>query len=193
MSQLTIGRLSNKVRTDTRKSAYYQLKLLQVGCASCVKSIEAALKTIQGIEDFQVNFAARTVTITGTAEPQAAIKAIQAAGYNASLIEDEHQEEVSSDQAEMRHMRHLLYKALTAGVIGIALFVLSWLPWQPSLDSLTGQIIWGVLGLITLITIFYAGGHLYRGAWNAFWHHLATMDTLSPLVRVLRGFTLSLL
>src|SRR3990167_3521690 len=78
----------------------------------------------------------------------------------------------------MKHMRHLLYKALTAGMIGIALLVLSWLPWQPSLNTLTGQIIWGVLGLISLVVILYAGSHLYRGAWNALWRHLATMDTL---------------
>lgn len=156
---------------------HYQLKLLQVSCASCVKGIEASLQSVGGIGNFQINFAARTVSITGNAEPQAAIKAIRAAGYDASLIKDDHKE-VYTDQAEMKHMRHLLYKSLTAGIIGIALFILSWLPWQLSLDTLTGQIIWGILGLISLIVILYAGGHLYRGAWNAFWHHLATMDTL---------------
>src|SRR5690606_38818437 len=117
---------TNKVSTNATKSAHYQLKLLQVSCASCVKHIEAALKTVQGIDDFQINFAARTVSITGSTEPQAAIKAIQAAGYNASLIENK-QQDTGTDQAEMKHMRHLFYKALTAGIIGLALFILSWL------------------------------------------------------------------
>ena len=168
---------TNKLTTNTKQSVQYRLKLLQVSCASCVKSIEAALQGVEGIDDAQVNFAARTVFITGHAKPHTVIKAIQAAGYHALLIEDEYQGS-AGDQAEIKHMRHLFYKALIAGVIGIALFILSWLPWQLSLNTLIGQIIWGILGLMTLLVILYAGGHLYRGAWNAFWQHLATMDTL---------------
>ena len=168
---------TSKVHRNALKSTQYQLKLLQVSCASCINGIENALKTVRDIGNFQVNFATRTVTITGNAAPQIAIKAIQSAGYNASLIEPE-QEASGSGQSEMLHMRQQIRKALLAGAIGIALFILSMLPWKPTLDALIGQLTWGVLGLITLITIGYSGGHLYRAAWSAFWHHLATMDTL---------------
>jgi len=166
------------MKTKNVSPAHYQLKLAKVSCASCVKTIESALHAVNGIDQAQVNFAARTISISGNADPRTAIKAIQQAGYEASLIQDDVLTDETNDKAEMKHLRALLYKALTAGILGVGLFILSWLPWQLSLNTLTGQIIWGVLGIISLVTILYAGGHLYRGAWNAFWHHLATMDTL---------------
>lgn len=160
------------------KSMQYQLALHQVSCASCVKSIEAALTSVKEIENFEINFAARTILIKGNAKPEVVIKAIQAAGYNASIIEDNQTQNSDSDSADKIHMHHLFYKALIAGSIGIAFFILTLFPWQPSLNDTLGRIIWGLLGVISFITIYYAGGHLYRGALNAFRHHLATMDTL---------------
>jgi len=85
---------------------------------------------------------------------------------------------VKSNDSEMDHARSLSKKAFFSGAMGIALLILSFLPWEPHLNTLTGQIIWGIIGIITFLLMLYAGGHLYRGAWNAFWRHLATMDTL---------------
>jgi P-type Cu+ transporter len=159
------------------KLSQYQLKLSHVSCASCIQSIEAALYAVKGIHKANVNFSARTVFIEGSAEPDLAIAAIKQAGYDATSLDVTASSE-ADDQAERKHMRGLFYKALVAGCLGAALFALAWSPWQPSLQVFSGQIVWGVLGIIALIVMLYAGGHLYRGAWNAFWHHLATMDTL---------------
>jgi len=166
----------------TRKAhqRHYQLKLAQVSCASCVKTIELALQSVNGVEQAQVNFAARTVSIIGSVEPKVVIEAIQRAGYDASLIQEKEGEKNPdvSDHTETKHSRALLGKALLAGLLGIGLFLFSWSPWYPDLQTLTGQISWGILGIITLVALLYSGGHLYHSAWNAFRHHLATMDTL---------------
>ena len=161
----------------TINSSQFQLKLAHVSCASCVKTIESALKAIDGVQLAQVNFANRTVQVEGTVLPEEAILAIHQAGYEASLLKSPN--DISEeDSAEEIHTKTLFRKALASGLFGLFLLVLAWTPFAPNLNQLYGQLVWGFLGLVTFIIIVYSGGHLYRSAWNAFWHHLATMDTL---------------
>jgi Cu+-exporting ATPase len=84
-------------------------------------------------------------------------------------------------QDEFKHANSLMRKFWVAGVIGASLFLLAFLNVVPPLTTKSGQIIWFFIGLITLITIAYAGGYLYRNAWHAFLANHATMDTLIAL------------
>ncbi len=43
------------------------------------------------------------------------------------------------------------------------------------------QMAWGSVGLLTLAVLIFCGGHFFTGAWRAFRHHSATMDTLVAL------------
>ena len=72
----------------------------------------------------------------------------------------------------------LLRKAVVAGLLGGILLLLGLFNGLPVLTSETGRIVWGGVGLLTLIVMIYAGGHFYLGAWRAFRAHAATMDTL---------------
>lgn len=162
----------------TEESAEFQLKLIHVSCASCVKSIEAALTGIDGVQLAQVNFANRTVQVKGKVSPEEAISAIRLAGYEASLLDKSQNNIGEQELVEEIHTKKLFRRALVAGLFGVFLLILAWTPFAPNLNYLSGQVAWGILGIVTLIIIIYSGGHLYRSAWNAFWHHLATMDTL---------------
>nr|WP_314265191.1 heavy metal translocating P-type ATPase [uncultured Moellerella sp.] len=53
-------------------------------CASCVGRVERALKAVPGIETATVNLATERadISFTGTADAQAAVRAIESAGYN---------------------------------------------------------------------------------------------------------------
>ncbi|CAI1631381.1 heavy metal translocating P-type ATPase [Serratia proteamaculans] len=52
-------------------------------CASCVGRVERALKTVPGVQTASVNLATERadLTFTGAADPQAAVRAIESAGY----------------------------------------------------------------------------------------------------------------
>tara|TARA_R110000868_G_scaffold255859_1_gene512530 strand:- start:14 stop:2242 length:2229 start_codon:yes stop_codon:yes gene_type:complete len=161
---------------DNTKLSTYRLTLSNVSCASCVKNIELALAKLTDIQQAHVNFADRTVTITGTAKPQHVIHALKQAGYDAQ------QENAENEQAsEKAHASKLIKQTLFAGILGILLFVLGVGPWQPSLATWQGQTIWFVLGLVTAVGIWVSGRHLYKSAFNAFFNHHATMDTLITL------------
>ena len=65
----------------------YQLKLTNVSCASCVKTIESTLNSLPGMQTANVNFAERTVMIEGTTSIRNAIQALKKAGYIATLYQ----------------------------------------------------------------------------------------------------------
>ncbi|MNI45787.1 Copper-transporting P-type ATPase [compost metagenome] len=53
-------------------------------CASCVGRVERALKAVPGVDSASVNLATERadLTFSGTADPQAAVHAIENAGYS---------------------------------------------------------------------------------------------------------------
>jgi Cu+-exporting ATPase len=67
-----------------------QLIIEGAGCASCVGKIETALKNTHGVDRAEMNFADRTVLVSGTAETEALITAVESAGYNAKALNDSH-------------------------------------------------------------------------------------------------------
>ena len=151
-----------------------QFKLNNVTCASCVKHIEEALNNALGIVHFQVNFANRTLLVDGDAQPKDIISILARAGYEAVLDNGD----TSEADAEKQHRRKLLKQVLVAGILGVAVFILGMGPWQPNLSTYTGQSIWLIVGILTALGIVYAGGHIYKNAYKAFFNHHATMDTL---------------
>ena len=69
-------------------------------------------------------------------------------------------------------------QAAVSGILGILFLALGLSPFNPSLNQLQGQVIWLLLGLVTLFGIWYSGRHLYISAYKALLNHHATMDTL---------------
>jgi len=93
-------------------AASIHLRLINVSCASCVKSIEAALKALPGLEKFNVNFAQRTVTAQGNVTQEQVIKVIEDAGYQAVELNDS-----DSESPEFSHMKKLFFKAGISGLV----------------------------------------------------------------------------
>ncbi len=71
--------------TNPSVSADARLSLPVEGmtCASCVGRVERALKAVPGVQTAAVNLATERadITFTGLADPQAAVRAIESAGY----------------------------------------------------------------------------------------------------------------
>jgi Cu+-exporting ATPase len=158
----------------------HRLSVTGMSCAGCVKAVEDAISSVEGVEHVSVNFAEHTASYAGAANPAAVVEAVRAAGYDAAemrSIADEKEKE----NAEIAHFRHLLRKTLVAGAVALPLFVSGMLGWLPALSSDGGQIFWLLTGLVTLAVMIYSGGHFYSGALNSFHHHNANMDTLIAL------------
>ena len=73
--------------SNNQQDTITQLTLSGVTCAGCVGRIEKALNQAPGVVAAQVNFASRTAEVSG-GDVHQLIKAVQEAGYDATLIED---------------------------------------------------------------------------------------------------------
>ncbi len=157
--------------------AQLRLSIDGMRCAGCVSKVEGALAAAPGVQKASVNLVDRTATVQGDVGLDAAdlISAVQAVGYDASpIFGNESVAEKRSEEAA--NFRSLMHRFVVAGVVGLLLILDMPLHLLPELSE--ARLFWLLVGVITLACMIYAGRHFYIGAWRAFYHHSATMDTL---------------
>ncbi|WP_177168576.1 heavy metal translocating P-type ATPase [Thorsellia anophelis] len=147
-------------------------------CASCVGSIEKTLRTLNVLDEFQVNLASETVLIVGQSKvfPEV-IQKLNETGYKATpfnlhasashLISNENKTDP------------LWLKTLISLGTGIALMLYGLIYGMSLTES--NRIIWLIIGLITLGLLYLTGGHFYCSAWKKLKHKETNMDTLVVL------------
>jgi Cu+-exporting ATPase len=149
-------------------------------CASCVNTIEKALMSVGSVSHAHMNLADNTATATGSADPATLVKAVESAGYGASVIQDEDEADDRKQAQDKKQYKSLLIKMAFSLTLGLGLMV-----WGIGFGTMmvtdANQGTWLGLGVLTLIVMTATGGHFYTGAWKAFRHHNANMDTLIAL------------
>ncbi len=165
------------------------LKLRGMSCASCARSIENVLRSVPGVSESQVNFAAEQATVQYDPR-QVTIEqlqqAVKNAGYSAYSLQEQAMittEDDAEKAVRTQENRQLTRKVIVAGILS-ALLVLGSLPAMTGL-SIPFIPMWLHNGWIQLILTapvqFWCGAAFYRNAWKAFKRHTATMDTLVAL------------
>jgi Cu+-exporting ATPase len=152
-------------------------------CGSCVNKIESALKHVSGVNRADMNFAQRTVTVTGKVTPVELIKAVEQAGYNAKMSTAKSEREALSEKeaADERYYKRLIRDMSIALALGIPLMAYGLIVGDMTVSTLSEQLAWLVVGLLTLGVMLFSGKHFYMGAWQSFKNHSANMDTLIAL------------
>ena len=160
-------------------SEIMKFSLQNVSCVSCVATIERTLQKLPKVENVVVNFAQKSLEVAGDVSANTIQTELEKIGYGAKLVDKSNLVD-DSEQEELAYYKELLKKSYVAGGSGLVFLMGSIFGFLPELNS-NGQILWSCIGLIALYVMFYAGGHLYRNAYSAFWSHHATMDTLIAL------------
>jgi Cu+-exporting ATPase len=161
------------------------LKLRGMSCASCANNIEAAIRSVPGVEACNVNFGAEQAAVTydpGKTDVATIQAAVAAAGYAALPIQDdvlapEADAERRERQAENQKLTRRVW---VSGVISAVLVI-------GSLPAMTGLAVpfipmwlhdpWVQL-VLTAPVLGWAGSSFFINAWKALKRHTATMDTL---------------
>ncbi|SNB58765.1 Cu+-exporting ATPase [Marinobacter sp. es.042] len=176
------GERSAPASSEATTGADEQIHLSVTGatCASCVNTIEKALMSVSGISHAHMNLADNTATATGDADPEALVKAVESSGYGASVIEDADEADDRKQEEDRKQYKSLLVKMAVSLSLGLGLMVYG-MGFDTMMVTDANQLTWLNLGILTLGVMIATGRHFYTGAWKAFRHHNANMDTLIAL------------
>lgn len=168
---------------DDEKSQNKELLIEGAGCASCVVKIETALRNVVGVTHAEMNFAQRTVSVTGTAATADLIGAVQNIGYNAKATASSMDIEAidAKEQAETVYYRKLLRDTTLALGLGVPLMAYGMITGDMMITTSADRIGWGIVGFLTLCVMWLAGKHFFVAAWKTLLNHSANMDTLIAL------------
>ncbi len=162
------------------------LKLGGMSCASCARSVEEAINSVNGVNQCIVNFGAELATVEydpGKTDVKAIQTAVNQAGYSVLLQQNPtDQEDETQKRRQSREARELTRKIVIASILSTVIVI-------GSIPMMTGLNIpfipmWlhnSWLQLILTIPIFWCGSSFYTNAWKALKRHAATMDTLVSL------------
>ena len=161
-------------KPDTQETIL--LSVNGMSCAGCVRTVEAALKDVPGVQIASVNFAGQTAAVTGETLASSLIRAVNDAGYDARLLRQNSIESQENEAVDL--LRRSLFRSSLALAGGSLLMADMWFGLLPSFNV---TIVWVPIGIATLACMLIAGGHFFRGALSAARHLSTTMDTLIVL------------
>jgi len=173
----------SKLKDVNTSSKAQELIIEGASCASCVGKIEKALKNITGVDNAEMNFALRTVLVTGQVDVNNLIKTIEAIGYNAKSANDTSDEQLLDEKeiADKKYYGRLMTQVWLALGLGVPLMIYSIAGGPMTVSTTLERGIWLFIGLLCAAIMYFAGKHFYIGAWKSFVNHSANMDTLIAL------------
>jgi Cu+-exporting ATPase len=155
-------------------------------CASCVKFIEDELKSTDGVLSATVNIATQEASVDYL--PQKATlaqlnTAIEAWGYKPrpSLTDAPVDKQ---EEAHAREYRRLMRMFWFSAIVSVPVLVFAYPQYVPGIRDLSMETIrwaWILSAVATLPVLFYSGYDFFTGAWAAFKHRSANMNTLIAL------------
>ena len=155
-------------------------------CASCVKFIEDELKSTQGVLNATVNIATQEATVDYLPQKTTLSQlnaAIETWGYKPRPATSDAPVN-KQEEAHAREYRRLMNKFWFATAVSLPVLATAYYQFVPFLRDLsmdTLRVLWGVTALLTLPVMFWSGSDFFTGAWAAFKHRSANMNTLIAL------------
>ncbi len=152
---------------------HVDIPILGMSCAGCAANVERGLRDVSGVHEANVNLATARATVLF--DPmlvgvKTLVNAIREAGYDVAEGVDMERLLREKEYTTVRR------KVLAGGVLAALIFLGSmrhWFPWTP---AFLGNFF--VLWALATPVQFVMGAQFYRGAWRAFRHRTADMNTL---------------
>ncbi|WP_349961473.1 heavy metal translocating P-type ATPase [Rhizobium sp. ZPR3] len=162
-----------------------ELSIEGMTCASCVGSVERALKTVPGVSEAAVNLATERATIKGTAHAASLIAAVENAGYEAKIISaDRGDEEAGRAQKKDAERRELTRDFTIAAILTTPVFLLEMgshlIPGVHALiaETIGMQWSWYIQLALTTLVLFVPGIRFYKKGLPALLRLAPDMNSL---------------
>jgi len=149
-------------------------------CAACVRRVESALETIDGVTEAAVNLATGKATVVHRSDwagLEAVRQTVSDAGYEFLGAVDERVDD-PLEAARIREIKDLKIRFWTGVVLSIVIFMGSMQSWFPFLRPIPRPLVLIVLFFLTTPVIFWVGSRFITGAVKAARQKTTDMNTL---------------
>jgi len=159
--------------SDKEGSRRVDLPILGMSCAGCAANVERGLRDVPGVQEANVNFATARAAVLfdpARANTEILVKAVREAGYDVAASIDTEKLLREKEYTSVRN------KVIAGGILAALIFLGSmrhWFPWVPAFLQ-NFFVLWALATPVQ----FVIGAQFYRGAWGAFRHRTADMNTL---------------
>ena len=170
-----------------------------MSCAACQAHVEKAVRKVAGVENVNVSLLTNTMSVDGTASASDVIRAVENAGYGASLMLEEEeessgdsevrryeaklkaQEEALKDKTTPKLKRYLIWSVtLTLLLMYFAMGTMMWN--LPTFPLLRGNALGtGIIDMLIALAVLFINRRFFVSGFRGLLHGGANMDTLVAL------------
>ena len=159
-----------------------------MSCAACSARVEKAVSHVPGVTSCSVSLLTNSMGVEGSASPQDIIKAVEEAGYGASLKGSDSQQSSASQAAEALadHETPILKKRLIASVgflLVLMYFSMGHMMWGWPVPQWFehNHVAMGLLQLLLAGIVMVINQKFFISGFKSLWHRAPNMDTLVAL------------
>ena len=159
-----------------------------MSCAACSARVEKAVSHVPGVTSCSVSLLTNSMGVEGSASPQDIIKAVEEAGYGASLKGTDSQQSSASQAAEALadHETPILKKRLIASVgflLVLMYFSMGHMMWGWPVPQWFehNHVAMGLLQLLLAGIVMVINQKFFISGFKSLWHRSPNMDTLVAL------------
>lgn len=149
-------------------------------CAACVKRVESALESMEGVTEASVNLAAGSAKVAHQAKwagVEGLKKAVTDSGYEFLGVLGETSED-PAEKARIKEIKDLKIKFIFGAIASVVIFAGSMQDWFPFLESIPREIVLSSVFVLATVVVFWVGSRFFSGALKAARQRTADMNTL---------------
>ena len=157
-----------------------------MSCAACSARVEKAVSSLDGVESCAVNLLTNSMIVVGDISADEVIKAVEKAGYSASLMVDSTPDIAKKERGKInRNEKWLIARVVVSAVILVALMYLSmghnmWgFPLPQSLES--NPLAISCIQMSLALVVMVLNGKFFVNGVKGVFHKAPNMDTLVAL------------
>ncbi|MCR5715218.1 MAG: heavy metal translocating P-type ATPase [Lachnospiraceae bacterium] len=170
-----------------------QYQVTGMSCAACQARVEKAVGAVPGVESCAVSLLTNSMGVSGTADPAKIIKAIEDAGYGASILDGE-EHSASGMSAKLAAQREaledkatpLLKKRLLTSLgflVVLMYFSMGHTMWNWPIPAFfaNNPVALGLLELLLTVIVMIINQKFFISGYTSLFHRAPNMDTLVAL------------
>ncbi len=162
-----------------------------MSCAACQARVEKAVNQVEGVSSCSVSLLTNSMGVEGSADPKKIIKAIEDAGYGASLINDKKENAKKADYSSQEELLQdktspLLKKRLIVSLVFLLVlmyFSMGHMMFGWPLPSFFegNHVAMGLVQMLLAIIVMIINQRFFISGFKSLYHRAPNMDTLVAL------------